>query len=68
MKRKPQKKLSPLAKMLEHHGRMCSRFVYSDPERMSKCSCGRDAAIEQAANLLQIKILIDYLFTKGMTA
>lgn len=51
MKRTPKKKLSPLEKRLEHHDRLCSRFVYSDPDRMKKCSCGRDAAIVELAEL-----------------
>lgn len=59
------KKESPLARMLKHHLRMCTYFIYSGDRH---CSCGRDEAIEQAANLLQIKILADWLISKGVLA
>jgi hypothetical protein len=62
------KKQSPLERVLQHHSRMCTRFVYHDPDRLNKCSCGRDEAAARVANLLQIEILVRYLIQRGAFA
>ena len=54
-------KPDPLDKRLHApHTTGCTIKRFSDRENR-RCSCGHDEAIEEAANLRQIKILIEWL-------
>jgi hypothetical protein len=49
-KRQYKPKLSALDRMLEHHAAFCAWHIYSGDRH---CSCGRDEAVKQLAELRQ---------------